>query len=1539
MKGNNNINDELVSGGEIQKLRIINKLVEIIDENRPVNETLLRICDTIPLAFPHHEWVHTRIVCNGDPFKSAGFKETLWSDTAVFRVSEKVSGTVEVFFDSRYVGLNDREFLHKDNRFIKNVATLVAGVFTRRQYEKLERDNTERVKELRGISQTTEIFKKSSNLNDALQAVCSFLPEAWQYPEHAAARIIYDNKIFVSREFSETSWVQTADFTTENNKKGCIQLFYLKEFPASDEGPFLSEERNLIDNLAALVSATATKEMLQQLLHENTERLKELKAINQTIKIIKQSKSIDEALEVICLTLPQAWQYPEQTVVRIFYDNKIFLSSGFVETPWMMKQPFSTPSGEEGLIEVYYTREYPLAHEGPFLKEELEMLANIADIIGETASRVSFNKLLAQNKERLKELKAINATSTLIAEGKPIDETLQDICDLLPKSWQYPKSTVARIVFDQHVYVSSGFKETQWAQKEYFTTIDNKNGCIEIFYLTAFPVVYEGPFLKEERNLLNNIAKLIAGFINNFKGRELMTSRSAKGLNLKNKSDEYRKSLSVAKRPLQSFFNQQVIDKYVYLDMMKYKVKDILFVATFYDAFILENEDSFFAKFLGEIYQYSLFSLPRITGVTSSEEAMELLRNSRFDLVILMVGIDYKTPLVLSKSIKEEYPTLPVYMLLNKKNYLKSYEQMVPATSSIDKLFIWNGNSQIFFAIVKSIEDTVNVENDTRIGLVRVILLIEDSAMYYSKYLQMLYTILFEQIQKLLPEVEKNELDKICKMRSRPKIIHVRNYEEATYYFNRYKDFILCLISDVEFDRNGQPDKQAGIKFINYAKSQIPDLPVILQSSDLQNARLAKKAGVHFIDKNSDKLSNELKSFLINNIFFGDFIFRNRKGEPIAVARSLREFETLMQKVPEETLLLHGEKNQFSLWLMSRGEIELARKNNPMKISDFQTIEDFRQYFLQSIKLYKDEKKKGKILYFDESSILDEHNIMSYSGGSFGGKGRGLAFINALIYNTEFPDISKRINIRTPITVIVGTNEFERFIERNHLNEKIHDPAINYAELRRHFIEAHLSARVMRKLEVFINQIHKPIAVRSSSISEDSISQPFAGVFDTYIIPNNQKTKKQRLEMLCNAIKLVYASVFSDDAKIYFQAIHHKIEEERMAVVLQELVGNQYDNYYYPHISGTAQSYNYYPVGNMQPNEGYATAALGLGFYVVGGSKAYRFSPRYPKVEFYSTKDLINNSQTNFLAVNLTKKNINLLLDGEQAALSSLEISVAEQHKTLHHIASTYNADNDRVEVGLANPGPRIINFADVLQYNYAPLSETISIMLSTISDALGGPAEIEYAVDLSPAENGLPSFYLLQIKPLVGEQLGADIDIKNITPHNTVLYTESSLGNGIDETVSDVIFVKNECFDKLKTMEMVREIEYLNSLMLNQEQKYVLIGPGRWGTRDRFLGIPVSWSQISNARVIVEISLENFPLDSSLGSHFFHNVTSMGIGYFSVQNRSNTDFVSWKMLGEQRVIHETEFFRQVRFEQPLLIQMDGKRKISAITQKSIVNE
>ncbi|MCP4553757.1 MAG: pyruvate, phosphate dikinase, partial [Bacteroidetes bacterium] len=872
-------------------------------------------------------------------------------------------------------------------------------------------------------------------------------------------------------------------------------------------------------------------------------------------------------------------------------------------------------------------------------------------------------------------------------------------------------------------------------------------------------------------------------------------------------------------------------------------------------------------------------------------------------------------------------------LLLNNNSDIAFFKLQTKKSAYIDRTFVWNGDSRIFFSMIKLVEDKINVENDTQVGLVRVILLVEDSPIFYSRYLPILYQIVMGQTKRIIEDVSTDELYKVLRMRARPKIILTSTYEGALGVIKKYQDNLLCLITDVTYHKDGVENGRAGFELTKYVQKRIKNLPVIIQSSDVNNAKKAHELKSTFINKNSETLLQDFQDFITYYLGFGDFIYRDKKGSQIGTARSLKEFENHLKTIPDESLVYHAKRDHFSLWLMARGEIQAAKILNPHKVTDFESPQKLRDVLIDVIQKFRNEQKTGKIIPFDENAILDETNILSLSEGSLGGKGRGLAFINSLIYNYNFSRHLPGINIRTPKTSVIGTDEFEYFMEHNELRDVIISD-LDFDSLKLLFIKGKLTDTLSKRLKIILQKITNPIAVRSSGLFEDSLMQPFAGIFETYILPNNHPDINVRLEQALNAIKLVYASIYSPVAKSYIEAVNYKLEEEKMAVILQELVGNKYDNYYYPHFSGVAQSYNFYPFGHMKPEEGFAMSAVGLGKYVVEGEKAFRFSPKYPSTEINSPKDQFRNSQVQFYAVDLQKQNINLL-EGGTAGLIYLDIDVAERQKNLTHCASVYNADNNSISPGLGMPGSRIVNFANILKYNYIPLAQTIETVLDVVKEALGSPVEIEFAVDLTKDENYKSSFYLLQIKPLIGNTKVFDIDLKSLDKDLTLLYSEKCMGNGIIKDITDVIFIDEELFDKRETPAMADEIEILNQKMIQEERKYVLIGPGRWGSQDRFIGIPVRWPQISNACVIIETSLTDYPLDASSGSHFFHNVTSMNVGYLSVQQQFSDSFINWDVLRKQSVIEQSKYFKHVRFEKSVKIRMDGKKQAAVIMLNS----
>lgn len=1270
-----------------------------------------------------------------------------------------------------------------------------------------------------------------------------------------------------------------------------------------------------------------TPDELERLSFENRERLKELETINKTREILKEEGiSCEEALQKIVAILPEGWQFPEHTVARIIFDDHKFLSPYFEESIWVQKQIFETLDYKKGSVEIFYLKKYPASYEGPFLKEERNLINNIAVLIQGYLNSIKGRESTWQTRERLKELACINQTTAILRQGKDIDETLQQICLILPRAWQYPEFAVARIRWGNKQFITQDFKETNWAMKQSFETIDATDGVIEVYYTQSFPKMDEGPFLKEERHLIENLAAMITGHINSVRGRMIIEKTSQK-----DKSSRQKPEIPTPGRHLlQTFLNKNNYARDVYHDLMMFKVKEILLVANLYDAYSIEKEGRFSEHVLDEYNQLNLSSVPRITGVSSIDEVMEKLHARHFDMVIFMVGTDPKFPVQTSDVIKKEFPYIPIYLLLNNNRDLEYFENIREEKACIDKIFAWNGNSNIFFAMVKHLEDKINLDNDTRVGLVRVILLVEDAPKYYSRYLPILYNIVMAQTKRIIDDVSTDELYKLLRMRARPKILLANSYEEALAIFNNYKDYLLCLITDVKFRHDGKMDEDAGFKLAGLIRAQRKDLPIVVQSSDEVNSNVAYKLQASFINKNSETLEQDLRSFITHFLGFGNFIYRDIKGSQIAVAKSLKEFERYLHTIPDESLLYHAKRDHFSLWLMARGEIQTARIINPRKVTDFKSPAGLREYLISVIQKFRNEQNKGKIIPFEKSAILDESNVVYLMPGSFGGKGRGLAFVNSLIYNYDFEQHVPNINIRTPKTSVIGTEEFDYFMSRNKLWEKIRDEADDLT-IKKMFLEGHLTDTLLKKLRIVLELITKPIAIRSSGMFEDSLMQPFAGIFETYILPNNHPQIDVRMKQAADAIKLVFASVFTKTARDYIRAVNYKIEEEKMAVVIQEAVGNQYGDVFYPHISGVAQSYNFYPFSHMKPEEGFAVIAVGLGKHVVEGEKAYRFSPKYPNVEINSPKDQFKNSQLDFFAVDLKKKDIDLL-EGDTAGLIKLDIDEAERHGALRHSASVYNPENNTISPGLNQYGPRIINFANILKYNYIPLAKTIEVILDIVREAVGSPVEIEFAVDLNKDKEFKASFYLLQIKPLLGDAGDFEVDMDKIDQEKIILYSDKGMGNGLIDHLTDVIYVDLESFDKSKTPEMAEEIDKLNSQMLKEGRNYILIGPGRWGTRDRWIGIPVNWPQISRAKVIAETSLEGFPLDASSGSHFFHNVTSMNVGYFSIQPEYSKSYINYDMFKGQQLVQKTKFFRHVRFEKPLMVKMDGRKRIAVIT-------
>lgn len=982
---------------------------------------------------------------------------------------------------------------------------------------------------------------------------------------------------------------------------------------------------------------------------------------------------------------------------------------------------------------------------------------------------------------------------------------------------------------------------------------------------------------------------------------------------------------------LQKIYKHKKSDRDIFQELMPFKIKEILLVANYYDAYTIEREGQFTDRIVGEYLQVNLYTAPRFTSVADEKEALKILNERHIDLIIIMAGLDKKTPVLISRHLKEAFPKISQLLLVNNNADLTYFHTIEDELhQSIEQLYVWNGSTKIFLAMAKSIEDKMNLDRDTHLGDIRVILLVENSVRYYSRYLPLLYTEIMAQTQELIfSEPQDNDMSLVMKIRVRPKVILATNYEEAVYIVDNYLENLIGVISDVRYKRNGTEDEEAGIRLIRYVEKSGGKIPCMLQSHEIENAKKAEELHAAFINKNSPTLAHDIKDFIKNYLGFGDFIFRNQKGEPIDKATSIEEFKQKLLSIPDESLIYHSIRDGISTWLMARREITLARHLKRYRLEDFKTPTELRQFILNVFEAAELKKIKGRIVNFSPKLVDSNRYIVRLGKGSFGGKGRGMAFLSNFLENTDLKKPIPNLKIQIPKTAIIGVDEFDHFIENNDLGKIIYSNK-SYQEIKARFLTSRLTTSLMERLRAYLEIMHKPLAVRSSGLFEDSLSQPFAGVYSTYLIPNNNPDIEQRLNELETAIRLVYASIFTESSKAYFNAIGSMIEEEKMAVIIQEVVGNDCNGKYYPNISGVAQSYNFYPFSYIKPEDGFAVMAIGLGGYVVGGEKTYRFCPRYPKLQQASIQDMYRASQKHFYAIDMSLRDYNLAEGGEDTTLKSYDMKEAELDGNLQHCASVYDFMNDRIEYDFSVRGPRIVNFPDILQYNYIPLASTLDTLLDIFSQAMGAPVEMEFAVNKEGEEW---IFYVLQIKPLIKNEYHVDMDNENIDLSKAVLRSDKGMGNGKFTDIQDIVYVDPDLFDRLRTEEIAEEVKYFNQKLKESDTPYILIGPGRWGTRDKLTGIPVLWQDISKAKVIVEQGLNSFPLDASLGSHFFHNVTSMNVGYFAIPYESETSFVNYDSIRRQKLIEKKEFVYHVRFDKPVTVYMDGRKQTSVIIE------
>jgi CheY-like chemotaxis protein len=966
-------------------------------------------------------------------------------------------------------------------------------------------------------------------------------------------------------------------------------------------------------------------------------------------------------------------------------------------------------------------------------------------------------------------------------------------------------------------------------------------------------------------------------------------------------------------------------------NLMRLRIRDILLVSSLYDLYLFEEDGRLYELIRNEYQGLNLSHSPELIRVSSGKEAISLAKNEkRFDMIITTMHVEDMPAVNFARLVKESGLEIPVVLLAHDNKELNNL-LLQEDTSVFDKIFIWQGDFRIIIAIIKYLEDRLNVEHDTKMVGVQTIIVIEDNVRYYSSFLPIIYTEMLKQSQRLISE-GINLSHKFLRMRARPKILLCSNYEEAWNYYRLYKEFLLGIISDIDFPREGNPDPQAGVQFAKNVKQEHFDIPILLMSNMPENAKLAKSVNAFFILKDSPLLLNELRQFMNHNFSFGDFVFRTKDGDEVGRANDLISLEQQLKVVPEESIIYHGERNHFSNWLKARTEFWLAHKLRPRKISDYPSVEELRKNLIATLRNYRHNRQRGIITDFSKETFDPNSSFTRIGGGSLGGKARGLGFVNSLINNYNVRNQFENIKIFVPPAVVLGTDVFDQFLDANNLR--------NFAigcdddkEITRHFVKARrFPEDALGELSAFLNIINTPLAVRSSSLLEDSQYHPFAGVYETYMIPNNQHNPILRLNDLITTIKRVYASTFYQRAKDYIKITSYRLEEEKMAVIIQKMIGVTRGNKFYPDFSGVAKSHNFYPLPPQKSRDGVASVALGLGKTVVEGGNTVRFCPKYPTdlIQFYSIEESLNNSQRNFYALQLSE-NSQLTDETYDTLLKQCDLDLAEQDGSLKYVGSTYSPENDNISDGLARSGTRVVTFGPILRGKLFPLPEILELLLDMGTWGMGTPIEIEFAVNMTAEKDQPMQFALLQLRPLVITRESEQIKIGSFYDEATICHSNRVLGNGLIDDIKDVIVVDYHLFDRAKSREVAKEVAFFNNKLLADKKPYLLIGVGRWGTLDPWLGIPVKWEQISGAKAIVEADFKEITVEPSQGSHFFQNITSFMIGYFTVNLEKNMGYLDWEWLLKQKPVDKMEFIHHLSFNEPILIKMNGHKNKGVI--------
>ena len=980
--------------------------------------------------------------------------------------------------------------------------------------------------------------------------------------------------------------------------------------------------------------------------------------------------------------------------------------------------------------------------------------------------------------------------------------------------------------------------------------------------------------------------------------------------------------------------NQLYLKDTSFANLMQKRVFNVLLVASRYDAFIMEEDGRVEEQIYFEYVSLNLSSPPRVKQVTTNEEAFEELAMKRYDLIITMPGVDCSETFTQAKAMKRLYPYIPI-VVLTPFSHEVSRRIAKEDLSGVDYVFSWLGNVDLLVAIIKLIEDKMNAEGDiTSVG-VQLILLVEDSIRFYSSILPHLYNFVLKQSQIFSTEA-LNEHERMLRMRGRPKVMLARTYEEAMQIYEKYAGNMLGIISDVSFIRAGEKDKKAGIKFCSYVRSCDPYLPLIIESSEWENHKEAIKLNASFLDKNSKKLPVDLRKTILKNFGFGDFTFINpHTGEPIVTIKNLKDLQDNIDIIPDESLYYHASRNHISRWLYSRAIFPMAEALQPRRITDLSEISEIRQLIFDAIVQYRKMKNRGVVAIFKRDRFDKYSNFARIGDGSLGGKGRGLAFIDAMIKRNPIFDDIEGVNVTVPKTVVLCTDIFDTFMESNNLYQ-VALSDISDEEILERFLQARLPEELNPDLLAFFDVVGKPIAVRSSSLLEDSHYQPFAGIYSTYMIPALDD-KEEMLRLLLDAVKAVYASVFYADSKAYMTATSNVIDQEKMAIILQEVVGTQYGDRYYPSFAGVGRSINYYPINDEKAEDGVVDLAVGLGKYIVDGGRSLRFSPRHPnKILQTSTLDLaLRDTQTRFYALDMTRSGKKFSID-DGFNLLKLSVRDAEKDNSLRLMVSTYDPMDQIIRDGYYDGGRKVVTFANILKHNAFPLATILDSMLTVGSREMGRPVEIEFAGNLTGANGAPGTVYWLQIRPIVDMKEMLNDEVMDLPDEKTILKSNTALGHGVMDNVCHIVYVKSQNFKPSNNVNIAREIEKINRTFTEREEYYILIGPGRWGSSDSSLGIPVKWPHISSARLIVESALDNYRIEPSQGTHFFQNLTSFGVGYFTVNSFAGDGYYDEAYLDSLPAVYESDFLRIVKFDSPVLIEINGRKGKGLVTKPGL---